>query len=255
MIRTLNTKARAMLLDAGLPMTFWGEAITTACYLHHRIPTSSLIDFKSPYKLLHGVKPRLHHLRRFGCTVYKHIPKEQRHDKKFGICSRPCTMIGYVHKTTKIWRLWDWQTKRAIECSNTIFREDEYAIEATMNNAEAAMQRYDNVVQFLTDNEEIDDSNADDIIEDMSRMLTYILTTTCFFSFFLLLHGQRCHWPKMPLYGQRYHFTNMANVATGQRCRFIIWSKDTTLQIRPKVATTYHLLSLHTSQALQKHSG
>jgi transposase InsO family protein len=106
MIRTLNTKARAMLLDAGLPMTFWGEAIKTACYLHHRTPTSSLIDFKSPYKLLHGVKPRLHHLRRFGCTVYKHIPKEQRHDKKFGIRSRPCMMIGYVHKTTKIWRLW-----------------------------------------------------------------------------------------------------------------------------------------------------
>jgi hypothetical protein len=48
-------------------------------------------------------------------------------------------MIGYVHKTTKIWRLWDWQTKRAIECSNTIFCEDENAIKATMDNAEAAM--------------------------------------------------------------------------------------------------------------------
>jgi hypothetical protein len=36
---------------------------------------------------------------------------------------------------------------------------------------------------------------------------------------------------QMPLYGQRYHFTNMANVATGQRCRFMV--KDTTLQIWP----------------------
>jgi hypothetical protein len=90
-------------------------------------------------------------------------------------------MIGYVHKTTKIWRLWNWQTKRAIECSNTIFREDENAIEPTMDNAEAAMQRYDNAFQFPTDNEEIDDSNADNIIEDMSRMLTFILTTAPFF--------------------------------------------------------------------------
>jgi hypothetical protein len=129
-----------MLLDAGLPMTIWGEAIKTACYLNHRTPTSSLIDFKSPYKLLHSVKPRLHHLQRFGCTVYKHIPKEQRHDKKFSIRFRLCMMIGYVHKTTKTWTLWDWQTKWAIECSNTIFREDENAIEATMDNAEAAMQ-------------------------------------------------------------------------------------------------------------------
>jgi hypothetical protein len=190
MIRTLYTKARAMLLDAGLPMTFWGEAIKTACYLHHRTPTSSLIDFKSPYELLHGVKPCFHHLRRFGCTVYTHIPKEQRHDKKFGIRSRPCMMIGYVDKTTKIWRLWDWQTKRAIECSNTIFREDENATEATMGNAKAAMQRYDDAVQFPTDNEEIDDSNADDIIEDMSRMLTFILSTAFLFLYLI--------WPTLP---------------------------------------------------------
>jgi hypothetical protein len=227
MIRTLNTKARAMLLDAGLPMTFWGEAIKTACYLHHRTPTSSLIDFKSPYELLHGVKPRLHHLRRFGCTVYKHIPKEQRHDKKFGIRSRPCMMIGYVHKTTKIWRLWDWQTKRAIECSNTIFREDENAIEATMDNAEAAMQRYDYAVQFPTDNEEIDDSNADDIIEDMSRMLTFILSTAFLFFIFHMANvatGQRCRFMVKDT-------TLMANVAIGQRCCFMV--KDTTLQIWP----------------------
>jgi hypothetical protein len=213
-----------MLLDAGLPMTFWGEAIKTACYLLHRTPASSLIDFKSPYELLHGVKPRLHHLQRFGCTVYKHIPKEQRHDKKFGIRSRPCMMIGYVHKTTKIWKLWDWQTKRAIECSNTIFHEEENAIGATMDNAEAAMQRYDNAVQFPTDNEEIDDSNTDDIIDDMSRMLTLFLTIATF-CFFTLI------WPTLPpakdaalRYGQRCH-SYMANIATGQRCCVIIWSK------------------------------
>ena len=34
MIRTLVKKTRAMLLDANVPIEFWGEAITTACYLH-----------------------------------------------------------------------------------------------------------------------------------------------------------------------------------------------------------------------------
>jgi hypothetical protein len=70
------------------------------------------------------------------------------------------------------------------------------------------MQRYDDAVQFPTDNEEIDDSNAADIIEDMSRMLTFILSTAFFIFIFY-----------------------MANVATGQRCRFMV--KDTTLQIWP----------------------
>jgi hypothetical protein len=90
------------------------------------------------------------------------------------------------------------------------------------------MQLYDNAVQFSTDNEEIDDSNVDDIIEDMSCMLTFILTTVSLFFTFtwptlppakdaalwskipLFKYGQRCHQPKMPLYGQRYHFTNTA---------------------------------------------
>jgi hypothetical protein len=38
------------------------------------------------------------------------IPKEQRCDKNFGPRSRRCMMLGYVHDTTHIWRLWDFET-------------------------------------------------------------------------------------------------------------------------------------------------
>jgi hypothetical protein len=38
MIRTINTKARYMLLDSNLPMRFWAEAICIACYLHQCTP-------------------------------------------------------------------------------------------------------------------------------------------------------------------------------------------------------------------------
>jgi transposase InsO family protein len=131
MIRTLNTKARSMLLDAALPSKFWAEAISTAAYLHRLSPSNSL-EGKSPFEMLYGTKPKLHHLRRFGSTVYKHIPKDQRKDKKFGARSKPCMMLGYVHKTTKIWRIWDFEggsngQGRAIECSNAIFKEQENA--------------------------------------------------------------------------------------------------------------------------------
>ena len=131
MIRTLNTKARSMLLDLALPSRFWAEAISTAAYVHRRSPSNSL-DGKSPYERLNGIKPKLHHLRRPGSTVYKHIPKDQRKDKKFGSRSKPCMMLGYVHKTTKIWRIWDFEggtngLGRAVECSNIVFKEDENA--------------------------------------------------------------------------------------------------------------------------------
>jgi hypothetical protein len=126
MIRTLNTKARCMMLDAKLPMKFWAESIRTATYLHQRTPTAAC-SHKSPYEVLFGEKPRLDHLRRFGCTTYKYIPKEQRDHKKFGKRSRPCMMLGYVHDTTKIWRIWDFERGihgGAIECSNVIFDEE-----------------------------------------------------------------------------------------------------------------------------------
>jgi hypothetical protein len=126
MIRTLNTKARCMMLDAKVPMKFWAEAIRTAAYIHQRTPTTAC-SRRTPYESLYGIKPPLDNLRRFGCTAYKYIPKEQRDHGKFGRRSRPCMMLGYVHDTTKIWRLWDFERGLhggAIECSNVIFDEE-----------------------------------------------------------------------------------------------------------------------------------
>jgi len=121
MIGTLTEKARAMIPDSQAPKQFWAEAIRTASYLHARTP-SHVLDGKSPYEMLHrhrrlqrhltdvnantdhteDDKPKLHHLRRFGCLAYRRIPKEQRIDPKMGARSKPCMMLGYVHNTTKI---------------------------------------------------------------------------------------------------------------------------------------------------------
>jgi len=105
----------------------WPEAIRTACYLHRRSPTSSLSGNQSPYEALYGTVPQIEHLRRFGCRVYKYIPPAQRTEKKFGNRSNVCMMLGYVHNTTKVWRLWDFnsgRTGRAIECSSVVFQEE-----------------------------------------------------------------------------------------------------------------------------------
>jgi transposase InsO family protein len=164
MIRTLNTKARSMLLDATLPSRFWAEAISTAAYLHRRSPSNSL-EGKSPFEMLYGVKPKLYHLRRFGSTVYKHIPKDQRKDKKFGSRSKACMMLGYVHNTTKIWRIWDFEggshgQGRAMECSNTIFKENENAFSEDKDS--------DDIMVFA----EPDDPKDGDYVEDISEEIS-----------------------------------------------------------------------------------
>ena len=112
------------MLDANVPIIFWPEAIRTACYLHRRSPTSSLTDNRSPYEALYGTIPKIGRLRRFGCRLYKHIPPAQRTEKKFGNRSSMCMMLGYLHNTTKIWRIWDFKlgkTGRAVECSSVVF--------------------------------------------------------------------------------------------------------------------------------------
>jgi len=67
MIRTLNAKARSMMLDSNMSIIFWPEAIRTACYLHRRSPILSLMENRSPYEALYGTTPKIGHLGRFGC--------------------------------------------------------------------------------------------------------------------------------------------------------------------------------------------
>jgi len=47
----------------------------------------------------------LHHLWRFGCYASQLIPEPQRHGT-FSARSKPCMMVGYVHDSTTLWRIW-----------------------------------------------------------------------------------------------------------------------------------------------------
>jgi len=93
-------------------------------YLHARSP-SRVIGNKSPCKVLYGDKPSLLHIRRFGCVAFKLVPEAQRRKRKFGSRSKKCAMRGYVHNTSKIWKLWDIEQKRPFhsESSDVIFDE------------------------------------------------------------------------------------------------------------------------------------
>jgi len=138
-IGVLTRKARSLLLDSRAPTEFWAEAICTPTYLHART-LNRAVDGKTPYEALHkhmqlatssddaadepsSYKPLLHHLRRFGCVAYKLIPKQQRVDAKMEARSKKCMMLGYVHNTTKIWKLWDPEQMKVTQCSDVKFDE------------------------------------------------------------------------------------------------------------------------------------
>jgi hypothetical protein len=51
-------KSRALLATAGMPPSWWGEAVTTLVFLENCSPNSS-INFLLPYELWHGTAPNL----------------------------------------------------------------------------------------------------------------------------------------------------------------------------------------------------
>jgi hypothetical protein len=82
-----------MILDSNLSLSLWGEAVSMACYLKNRMSTRALDDRKTPYELWYGKRPNLNHIRKFGSTVFRHIPKKLR--KKLDKRSMKGRLVGY----------------------------------------------------------------------------------------------------------------------------------------------------------------
>ncbi|GKC55007.1 ribonuclease H-like domain-containing protein [Tanacetum coccineum] len=66
--RTLIEAARTMLADSKVPITFWAEAVNTACYVQNRVLVIKPHN-KTPYELFLGRKPALNFKRPFGYPV------------------------------------------------------------------------------------------------------------------------------------------------------------------------------------------
>jgi hypothetical protein len=94
--RTLIEVARSMLADSMLPVKFWNEAVTAACYTLNRVLTVKKYD-KTCYELLNNRKPNLKFLELFGspCTLLDP-------DGKFGSKVIEGYFVGYASPKKRI---------------------------------------------------------------------------------------------------------------------------------------------------------
>ena len=119
-IRTIEEGAQALLADAGLPMSFWLDAVLTRQYLVNRLPTSTLPEDTTPYEvLMNGRKPDLSHLRVWGCDCYVAVPDELR--AKAGSKRFRAIFIGYEDHRIG-WRVRDLHGKYSFS-NDIIFNE------------------------------------------------------------------------------------------------------------------------------------
>ena len=100
MNRTLLEKVRCLLFTAGMPKTFWGEAVSTAAHLVNKSP-STIINFKCLEEKWTGRKLKLDYLKVLGREAYDH-----QLEGKLDPRAIKCVFVGY-QDGAKGYRLWD----------------------------------------------------------------------------------------------------------------------------------------------------
>jgi hypothetical protein len=111
--------ARCLLKTMNVPPEFWGEAVCTAVYILNRSPTKSL-DKKTPFEAWFGKKPRVSHLKTFGCTA--HVKLIGPGLAKLSDRSKKMIFIGY-EVGTKGYRFFDPTAKKLVISRDAVFDE------------------------------------------------------------------------------------------------------------------------------------
>nr|GEU66675.1 retrovirus-related Pol polyprotein from transposon TNT 1-94 [Tanacetum cinerariifolium] len=118
--RTLIEAARTMLADAKLPVTFWAEAVNTACYVQNRVLVNKSQN-KTPYELFNSRIHAIGFLRPFGCHVM--ILNTLDHLGKFDAKGDECYFAGYS-LSSKAFRVFNKRTKKVEENFHVDFLEN-----------------------------------------------------------------------------------------------------------------------------------
>lgn len=119
------TRLRTLLRATMLPNLLWGEAFHHSIYTLNRTPTT-VLDFKSPYEMLHDRPADLSLLRTWGCIAQMRVPPESRPRKeKLASRTEMCLLLGYG-VDTKGYKMMNLCTGgiRTCRLENALFHEE-----------------------------------------------------------------------------------------------------------------------------------
>src|SRR3954471_13780204 len=82
-----------MMSHTDLPMSFWGYALETAAHILNRAPSKSVKT--TPFEEWYGTKPKLSHLKIWGCEAYVRKLQPDKLESK----ADKCIFVGYPKET------------------------------------------------------------------------------------------------------------------------------------------------------------
>ncbi|GJW17065.1 retrovirus-related pol polyprotein from transposon TNT 1-94 [Tanacetum coccineum] len=143
--RTLVEAARTMLLASKLPLSFWAEAVATACYTQNRSIIISTHG-KTAYHIINDRKPSIKHLHIFGCICY--ITRDGENLDKMKEKGDPCVMVGYSTQS-KGYRVYNKRTRLIVESIHIKFDEIKEMM-SDHNSSDLAPQRQEMSVENVS---------------------------------------------------------------------------------------------------------
>ncbi|GJR78202.1 retrovirus-related pol polyprotein from transposon TNT 1-94 [Tanacetum coccineum] len=142
--RTLVEAARTMLSASKLPLSFWAEAVATACYTQNRSILST--HGKTAYHIINDRKPSIKHLHIFGCICY--ITRDGENLDKMKEKGDPCVMVGYSTQS-KGYRVYNKRTRLIVESIHIKFDEIKEMM-SDHNSSDLAPQRQEMSVENVS---------------------------------------------------------------------------------------------------------
>ena len=165
MNRTVVEMGRTMLAAACLPPSFWALAMDAAVYCRNRCPTTSL-DGRTPYEAWCGSKPRVAHMRIFGCLAYSHVRKALR--GKADAKAKACIFVGYSPDSAT-YRLWDQHSGKLTVSRDVYFVEGQLGIRAWGATAGSALPASLQQPQLASIDSDSEDDEAPPLVPPPKR--------------------------------------------------------------------------------------
>ena len=140
MNRTIEESITSMLAEANLPPSFWTYTLSTYRHVHNRCPTSALPGNTTPFEAFKGKKPRIGHLRVFGCVAYVLISREKR--RGLDGHSMPGIFVGYPDNHVG-WKVYIPKTKQVVVSRDVVFDEARFPGLSLASTPQPPLQVFD----------------------------------------------------------------------------------------------------------------
>ena len=125
-------------------------------YQKNRCPTKA-VRGKTPYEAWHGEKPKVNHLRVFGCDAFAHIPKDER--GKLDTKARKCILLGYGEET-KGYGVYDVTKKKTLHSRDVKFNEG--SKNCTQGSLDVKVDDYTLIVDMSSETDPDTESETED---------------------------------------------------------------------------------------------